>query len=573
LHRGGKSRVSEVLVSAALAVACSSAAHAQTVEYFVTPWVVAPNATQGATSTGNSTTSSEHTTNAYSNLYKQALEQEQNVSAPPILYTLNAGIIGIATDNISEANADAKGDLASLVSLGGTVTADTVRLNGILAMTGYYRHNVVDTDLDQLSEYGYGRGRGVLYPGHIYVDLNGLIDDVERSGAGVLDNIVQSPLNTHVYNLSASPVFLTKIDDLGRLMLRYQIGQAWFNNNTAANPLFGLAPIGSSTTQSARGDVRLPGTIFQRLMSDITANATENDSHSPIAGILRRANGEFINEYEVTRSASIIAGAGYEYLQNAEVPIIDGRGPTWDFGGRMRPNADSSIVVVYGRHDRKSDFAGEIAWRLTPSMDVYAKYADSLTTVQQSLINNNAQSLLGPDGALSGIGRDESTLIGVLDDADLSAGAGNEAEFAGLGIPLGTANGLAPLQNGLFRARVASGSVQDALDENSFRVTAFYQRNLSLTPLLAPSSTIEGTILTWFRPFTPRLTGDASVGYRHLIGAGGGDAYNAAFAASYKLSESLAISARYDFIRRKAELSDASYIQNAITIGIHKSFQ
>ena len=557
-------------VSAGLSVACGIQASAQTVDYFITPWVVAPLGSPTAIGPADIIIP-PGAPSPYSNLYNRVVAQS-SITAPPFLFSTNIGIDEIATDNVAAVHDDQQADLGSLFSLGETISADSVRLKGVLSVTGFYRHNLIDSDLDQASEYGYGRGRAIILPDHVFFDVNGLIDDLEPTGFGVQNSIAQSPQNTHMYNLSASPFVVAGIGDMARMTLRYQIGQIWFNDNTTGNPLFGVPPITSSTSQGVTGDFRTPGTIFRHLMSDLSLNASENDSGNPISGNLQRASGELINEYEITRSASVVGGAGYEYLSDSEVPGIGGEGEVWDFGVRVRPTVDSSILLVYGRHDRKSDVAGEIAWRITPLTSVYAKYSDSLTTVQESLISNDANSILGPDGAVSGIAFDHSTLIGVLDEAALSAGPGSEQDIAGLGVPLGTVNGLAPLQNGLFRAKSVSGTATSRIGDNDLLLTAFYQRNLSLTPLTSPSSIVKGTTISWSRSLAERLSANASAGYRHVSGVGNGDLYNASLGADYALSESLAVNMRYDLIRREVAPNNTSYIQNVLTIGVHKSF-
>jgi hypothetical protein len=565
-----------VTASTVLVMCGDLAAHGQTEDYFATPWVVAPSLPQagaGTTNTATSTTPKPTSQGSRSNLYSQSLASSAP-SAPPVLYTFNVGIDEIATDNVAETQSNHVSDVTSLFSAGTTITADTERFSGVLSATGFYQREINETALDQFSEFGYASGQATVVPGNLYMSVNGAIDNLSTLGGGIQSPLVQSNQNTHTYTIGGSPYFVTRVGDFGMNVLRYQIGQAWFSNY-APPPLFPIASSGglaASTDQSVREDFRTAGTIMPRLMSDLSLSGMENDAGNSASGDLQVANGELINEYEVTRSASLIGGAGYESLRDPEVPVVDGQGAIWDFGARLRPNPDSYALIIYGRHDRKSDFAGEIAWRLTPYTDFYASYTDALNTVQQSIIVNNAGSVLGPAGAVTGVNFDQSTVIGVLDDQALNSTPGYDSSLVPIGIPLGTSNNYSPLQNGLFRTKILSGSARSIFDGDPIALTAYDAQQISLTPFFVSSSSSEGGDLSWSPMFSPSLTGLALVGYAHETGVEVGDVYNAAVGATYLISESLGLDLRYDFIRRQGQSGSGSYIQNAITVGLHKSF-
>jgi uncharacterized protein (PEP-CTERM system associated) len=550
---------------------------AQTADYFATPWVVAPLPPQetnpGAPQSSSSVTLSPKTGTG-SNLYAQTLAAAAP-DAPPVLYVFNLGVDEIGTDNVAASERDRQADLGSFFSTGATITADTARLFGVLSATGVYQHNIVDTGLDQFTAYGYANGQGTLVPGNVFFNVNGSADDLARQGAGIQNPLLQSAQDTHTYTIGGSPYVVSRLGDIGLNVLRYQVGQSWFSNNSGPVevPGFALGPITSSTYQAAREDFRAPGTILPRLMSDISLGATEDDAGHSISGDFQQASGELINEYEITRAASLIGGGGYEALHDEEVSTVNGQGAIWDIGGRLRPNADSSFLLVYGRHDRNSDFGGELQWRFTPYTGVYASYTDYTSDAQQNLVTSNAASALGPLGAVSGVNYDQNTVIGVLDETALGAGPGGEAATAPLGIPLGISNNSMPLQNGLFRIKQLSASVQSILGDDPVELTTYYVRSDSFTPLLAPSSNSNGANLSWLPALSPRLSGLATIGYSHVSSNGySTDIYNAAAGATYLLSDSISIVLRYDFIRNETDSGSGSYFQNAVTLGLHKSF-
>jgi hypothetical protein len=568
-------RCATAAVSIALAIAFASgrAANAQTDDYFATPWVVAPVPSQITNPGAPGTTSASvapSSTRSSSNLYSQALAN-QAPSAPPVLYSLNIGIDEIGTDNIADTETDRKADLSSLFSAGGTITADTERLSGVLAATGIYQRDIRDTSLDQFSGYGYANAQATVLPSHVYMSVFGAADDLSSLGGGVQSPLVQSAINTHYYTVGGSPYLVFGIDRLGLDVLRYQIGQSWFSTPAIPiNPFFpSIGQPSSATDQSAREDFKIAGTILRRLMSDVSLSANEDNAGSSPSGNFEIANGELINEYEVTRYASLIAGGGYEYLHDPEVPIVDGQGEVWDFGGRLRPDADSYVLLVYGHHDRKSDFSGELAWHLTPSMNFYASYTDSLSTLQQSVVASTAGSVLGPGGAVTGVNFDQSPIIGVLDDTLLNAAPGAQGEIAPVGVPLGTGINSTPAVNGIFRSKILSGSANWVFDGNPIALTAYDVQQISLTPLVVPSFAAEGGDLSWSPQLWERLTAFALVGYAHELGGLSGDLYNGAVGANYSISDTLTLDVRYDIIRREGT---GGFLQNAVTLGLHKTF-
>ncbi|HTW30831.1 MAG TPA: hypothetical protein VMD76_04080, partial [Candidatus Sulfotelmatobacter sp.] len=568
-------RLLAALLAAGLAVCSGRAARAQTANYFATPWIVAPIAPRVSTPPGSAPSApvAAVPTPGTSNLYNQALAPSQT-GTPPVVYTINLGVDEIATDNVYETQSNRVPDLTSLFSAGGTVSADTERVSGLVTLTGLYRRNINDTNFDEFSEYAYAQGQGVIVPGNLYMTVHGTIDDLSAQGGGIQSPLVQAAQSTHAYTISSSPYFVAQVPEVGINVLRYQIGQIWFSNNA---PFENVAPVSpqsltASTDQTAREDFRMAGTLLPEFMTDLSLSATEDNAGNSASGNLQIANGELINEYEVTRWASLIGGAGYEDLHDPEVPVVDGQDAIWDFGGRVRPNEDSYALLLYGRHDEISDFAGEVAWRLTPITDFYAAYTDSLATQQQSVIATNAGSVLGPAGAVSGINFSQSTIIGVLNDSVLNGTPGSDTGLAPMGIPVGTSNNLTALQNGLFRSKILSGSARMIMDSSSLVLTAYDSRQISLTPLYVPSSSGEGAQLSWSTAFSPRLNGVAVAGYTRETGFGAGDVYNIAIGGTYLITDSLALQLRYDLIRRDGEPSSTGYLQNAVTLGLHKFF-
>jgi hypothetical protein len=546
-----------VVIGAAASQATLDCAEAQTAGYF--SGLPSPAATtQGASG---------------SQLYNASRAILQP-NAPPVLFSANIGVDGILTDNAEQTNGDRERDFSSVFSAGGTLTADTVRFNGLLSATATYQAYVNNSQFDQWAGYGFGHIRGIVLPSMAYIDFFGSADDAVRTGGGIEKSLIQPDQNTHYYSAGASPVLVLPFAKSVTSFTQYRISQIWFVSNTQAIDIPGLSlgPVSNELDQSLREDLRLPGAIAPRLLTDVSLNASDTDTGNSFSGDLKRASAEWINEYEITRAVSGIFGAGYEDISNTSVPSADDKGIIWDIGARLKPNADSYILLVYGRHDGFTDLAGELAWRIAPRTDLYAEYSDSLTTAQQGIAGGNAGAVLAPDGAVTGIAYDQSPLIGVLDDSLLNGGPGSDSILPALGIPIGTADNLAPLQNGLFRVRQLNGSARWLGDANQLVLTGYYADNQSLTPLETPSSTVSGGNLSWSRSLIPSLTGQAQVAYSRVSGTEDADLYQFSAGADYLASESISLSLRYDLIWHKALGDGAGYLQNAVTLSIHKSF-
>jgi hypothetical protein len=546
-------------IAAGVFLAAMASAHAQTANNPPSP---APQPGQGSSQGQPASTSA---------LYDQQ-EAAEDPNAPAWTITPTFGLDEIATDNVAETH-DPQKDIESLASLDTVISADTPHLVGILDANGIYRHNINDQRLDKFTEYGYGIAKGNFFNDALLINLRGSIQDISSLNTGVQNPILQAPLDTHTYTVSASPSYYSQIDNVGFDLLRYQFGADWFSSNSTDQPHipgFPASSLTASTDQSVQNDFKMAGTLVNRLMSDLSMDATENDSGNALAGKFQKANFELINEYEVSRWASVIGGAGYEWLHDLEVPTANGQGAAWDVGGRLKPNADSSILVTYGEHDRFADISGELSWQITPFLNTYAAYTDSLGNKQQSLIGSAASSQLSSDGAVSAVTYDQSTVIGTLNDAALSAGPGQAAPGDPLGSLLADENNFLPGENGLFRSKAFRANVQATIANNPFVLSAYHVQDISYTPAVTPSSTIEGANLSWYPTLPEDFSGMAMIGCVNTSSQDS-NSFNGAVSLNWAPSSAFDIGLRYDYIQRATRSNALSFLQNSITLSLRSS--
>ncbi len=583
---GGRAKGSErrfrsaaaISIVAAFLVCAKGGANAQTADYFGSPWLGTSNM-QGAEETGT-----------YAPGLYARLQGQLGAPAPAWYLSEHVGVDEIVTDNSGNYGGDRNIDLGSLFSAGFVATADTPRLNGIFSATGIYRREINDAALNRFGGYGYTREQATIVPDWLYFYVRGLADGFSREGGGLQNPLGQESQDTQVYEISGIPILYSQVDDVGVNVLRYQIGQVWFDHNTGALQFAGLAlgPITSSTDQLAREDFRMAGTILPRLLTDVSLSASENNSGLSGSGDFMRDRGELIDEYEVTRAASLIGGIGYERLNDNEFPTVNGEDLLWDVGGRFRPDADSYALLTYGRHDLASDFAGELVWRITPLTNIYAAYTDSITNGQQQLLASYDASELGPEGSLSHVAFDQSTVIGTLDDTLLNAAPGVGGPSIG-GVPLAELNNALPLENGLFRTKIFRGTVHSLFDDDPLNLTLLHLERTQLTQAgvfgdIGRVETSEGAILSWHPELSLQVRGLLALRYERLTldqnqllpfdHSSASDHYGASIGATWTISRTITGVVRYDFTYGKLPTGTGTtnaYL-NILTVGLHKTF-
>src|SRR5262249_20610474 len=156
---------------------------------------------------------------------------------------------------------------------------------------------------NRVSQYGFATAHATLVTDMLFFDVRANTSEINRSGLGTPNqNLSTKAESTQTYVISGSPDFRSRVGDIGFVDLRYSISQVWFQRNTGATVVNGifLAPLSDSFHQNALFDFKMPGTIDARLLSDISANASYQESSFQL-GIYRTAAANFLNEYALTR--------------------------------------------------------------------------------------------------------------------------------------------------------------------------------------------------------------------------------------------------------------------------------
>jgi len=353
-----------------------------------------------------------------------------------------------------------------------------------------------------------------------------------------------------------------------------------------------LGALTDGTMQMAHYDFQMPETVINRLISDITAYAADNDIQGRV-GRFKRASGEMINEYLLSESFSAIVTGGYESLNSPRFPLASGQGVIWNVGGRWRPNVDSSILVLYGSHDLRTSLRGEAVYQLTPVTAIYLSYINGITTSQGALTSGANSSFFGlnEDGPLTSVGYDDDAGLATLGRGGGFGGFGGGfggGGFGGFGggggFPLFSSDNFSAHQNGIFRRKVISGTITTTVLGEHFSFRAYHAERESLTgPLFIdgvlnlgqvnPVGNLDstGARLGWTHQLTRLVPVTFQVGYR-TDNLNEGESLTFSAHATYRFSPTFGARLRLDSIHHLATARQG-FTVNAISIALTKTFE
>ena len=496
----------------------------------------------------------------------------RDLQAPPWSFVASIGADLTGTDNVRGTELDHEADLITQLTGAVTVGANTLRFQSTLHYRATLYDYIVANEQDRVSHYAFGTGHLIFVPDTFFFDFSAGADELLRGGAPTLNSALQGD-TTQYYSVSGSPYFRARAGDLGFGEIRYSVSRIWFQRNTDAilTPGGGLAPLTDATQQYARADLKMPGTLASRLLSDIYISGSSTESSSE-TGTLRKAAGGFIGEYQVTPLLSFIGAAGYETLDNSRSVALTDNGETWDVGGRLRFDENSYLVLLYGKRDLETDLTGEFNLALSERTGIYASYTSNITTSQQTLADSSTGARLGPQGPSAGITPTQNPTLSILNEMITQTQAAQDRSALASGFPLSAANSYAGYGDGFFRQRAAVGTVYTQLGANTVSLSAFHVERTPLTVSTFPSTITTGAQGAWHRAFRPNLTGYAAAS-SYDEDLHDSEMINLALGLNYGFGSSVNLGLRYDFISRDTSLTGGNSVANALTISLSKRFE
>jgi hypothetical protein len=494
--------------------------------------------------------------------------------APAWVVEPRVGVEEIYIDNVNATHANHQSDIISRLSAGVDVTADTPHLRGFLDATGFYRRAIVAHRINDWSFNGLTAAEARLFQDLLFLDIGGGAHRIEALGLGVPNPALLSPSEAlQTVSITASPDLRFRVGDVGLADARYAYSHLWVTEGKR----FASGHLGGSTRQEARADVIVPGTLTERLLSDVLLNGS-SDEVSRFPGTLYRGFGEALNLFHLTRSIAAVLGGGYESLSDQPFPRLTGNGGIWDIGAHWRPNADSTVIVLYGRHDLHTAVSGEVRWHLTPYTAFYASHTESLNGTQQSLILNNMYALLGTAGPLVGVTPAENPTIAALNNITLDSFSPARNLDLATGFPLEAANNILPAVDGFFRLKLTRGGLSTDIGSERFSLTGYHVERIALTNQKPPITKADGVKFEMATEFNADLIGRAETGYAVIDESDGKSDFqrswslNFAGSATYIASPTLDFGMRFDHILREFGNHSGRIIINTLTLRVAKRF-
>lgn len=503
--------------------------------------------------------------------------QLARTTGPAVLITPSIGVDVGVTDNALRVERPRRADVFTSITPGLGVSADTARLKVNLSyqpIATIYAQTSSQTRFDQ---YGNGTALATIVPETLFLDVRGSVTQQSRTG-GFTDTNTQA-LNRddqiQTATFSVTPYAEHRFGGWGTGRVGYSYArtvqdgrndqsgfgtnQGQFNNgfNNGFNTGFdtGFGATGNLTTQRERASFTT-GENLGRINNILVAEAIQYSGQGTYRGAFRNQVSNDVG-YALTRTITAIAGAGYQDLRFSGTPGVRIQEPTWRVGGRITPNADSTLTVTYGRKDGINAAAVDGVYSPTARTRVFVRYSTGLTTDAEESQNVLTSTSVGPSGLL----------------VDTVTGS-----------PVSSSSGSFGTQNGLFQQRTLSATGLLILNRDSITISVAQNERTSVggttttTGASVPagvSTTGVSATLGWQHELTPALTLAASLSYsvddngnrQVLAGGGSGGSgsqrtIQASLGTGYAFTPTLTGNVRYTFTDRSGGVNRTNQNQN-----------
>jgi uncharacterized protein (PEP-CTERM system associated) len=259
----------------------------------------------------------------------------------------------------------------------------------------------------------------------------------------------------------------------------------------------------------------------------------------------RTAN--FANKYALDRTFAILSSFGYETLNNPTLAHNES-GPIGSLGIGIT-GTRSMLNLLYNYRYGGRFISTDGSYDITQKLQVKLSYNENVTTSQQQAIGNVSGLSVTPQGGFTSNGQPFSPTTSA---AGINGGVGNAA----------------------FHDQKGQLTVASSFDRNTF--TLGLQTETQTTETTAFKSTTLALISTFARELTPATIFNTAVSYTRtnqlsptsLID----DTYNTSVGLAYALGRDLTATATYSLLYRLSSTSGQNISENALTLGLRKSF-
>ena len=509
-------------------------------------------------------------------------------TTPAFLIQPALGVDVGVTDNALRINSPRRGDFFTLISPSLVVSGDTSRLKVNLAYTPQATIYATQGSQTRFDQFFNGQALGIVVPDAVFIDLRGSVSESSLTGNGLQNYNTASNFDRQnevtTTTVSITPYAEHRFGGYGTARLGYSFNrtlqdtdqnQVAVNNlallNTLGTPAYGS--VGNLTTQRERVSYAT-GENFGRFNDFTTAQAIQYNGSGSYRGAFRN---EITTElgYALTRRVTALGGIGYQDIRYAGSPSIRIREPSYNLGARYSPNPDSTLTVLYGRHDGIGSISFDGSYAPTARTRLIGRYSTGITSDIEETQNVLDATTVGSNGLVT------DTATG----APVSSGS-----FFGT-------------QDGVYKVRRLSLTALLLQDRDTYSVGLTYEdrTNLTNTPAaftntIVPagqSSTNIYANVAWQHDLAPDLNSNVGLQYgtttntQQLLGTGAGTqtTFSVTAALTRQLTETLSGSVRYTFTSQDggrvgnsgtqnatAFGNTGSFTENAVLVGLRKSF-
>lgn len=471
----------------------------------------------------------------------------------------------MGTDNVTPGNGKARADIISIATPDLRVTADTVRLQGVVRYAPSLRFYAFGSEDTRVDHRFSGSALTTLIPGSLFLDTRGSAAVVPSSG-GIADSEGQQLSrrdSAQTVNASITPYHLYRFGSVATSLVgyTYQYGRQGGETRTLVpnGPAFSSPQDFSSHT----GFVAVrTGDDFGPIAIEARATGTSYEGTGVLDGA-SRALGIVEGRYAFSRAIVAIGEVGYEQLEYGGVTPVHIEGVVGAVGVRLSPSPNSVLTARYQRRDGVNSPTLDARVGLGVSTVLFAQYSDQLA----SSVQHNADLLA-------------TTTVDEFGNPIDSRSGEPSRNFAG--------NTAMTQQSGLFRTRRLTATVNQTLGLDNVSVNI--SRDERIPVAVAAGETAfrqEATSggVAWTHPITDATTFVTSFRYGWLdtrLPAGGtqkSNNYTARATLTYRFNPTFSGSIQYlisnrstDFASSSAGSNNQDNLQNAILLTLRKNF-
>ena len=517
-------------------------------------------------------------------------------TTPSWLVQPSIGVDAGVTDNALRVNSPRRADFFTVISPAVVVSGDTARLKVNLAYTPQISIYATQSSQTRADQFFSGQALGIIVPDMLFIDLRGNVSVTSLTGNGLQDTVSNSNYNRQnevtTTTFSITPYAEHRFGGYGTARLGYsfnrtlqdlnqnqvttqnllaQNSQNAQNLNALGTPAYGA--VGNLTTQRERFSYAT-GENLGRFNDFLTAQAIQYNGSGSYRGAFRNEVQDELG-YALTRRITALAGIGYQDIRYAGSPQVRIREPSYNFGARYTPNPDSTLTVLYGRHDGIGSISFDGQYAPTARTRLIGRYSTGITSDLEETQDVLEASTVGSNGLVT------DTATG----APVSSGS-----FFGI-------------ENGVYKVRRLSLNALLLQDRNSYSVGLVYEDRTNLTntpnvlgntvvPAGQSSTSVYGTF-SWQHELTPDINSNVGVQYgvtnntQQFLGASTGtqNTFSVTAGLTRQLTETLTGNVRYTFtsqsggngvnsgvLNATAFGNTGSYTENAVLVGLRKSF-